>query len=812
MRATLFRVLIVFGFIGIMSSAQAQSIVIKGKIHSVEGKVLNAANLVVKEIERHTMSGTDGFFTLRVPSPGSYTLGVFAEGYQPQILELELRQDTLLEVSLSEVSYELATVELRAEAEQGFGIRKLGSVEGVGIYEAKKTEVVDFNNLTANLATNNARQALAKVAGLNIWESDAAGLQLGIGGRGLSPNRTSNFNTRQNGYDISADALGYPESYYTPPMEALDRIEVIRGAASLQYGTQFGGMVNFVMKEGDGVGKPFSVQSRQTIGSWGLFNSYNSIRGEVGDVHYLAFFQHKQGNGWRPNENFEANTGYAAVHYQPTDRLELKLEYTGMRYLAQQPGGLTDRLFELDPQQSIRERNWFQVNWNLLSASIDYAFTPQTRFNLRAFANHSGRDALGNLSRITRFDTVGMPRTLILDDYQNVGAEARLIHEYRVAGLEWALLVGGRAYRGLTQQQQGDGTTGAGPDFQYPQSDQPDLLLDYTYPSANYAAFVEHIFRVNEKLSLTPGIRFEHIRTFAEGYFKQRVYDAAGNIVSETLNPEENQRIRSLVLAGLGLSYQVKPNIELYGNFSQNYRAVTFNDLRITNPNFIVDPDIQDERGYNADLGLRGDLKGIFYFDATLYHLFYRDRIGLLLKADQPPLYLDYRYRTNVADSRTFGLELVGELEWVRLISGKSGKFDLSTFANVAFNHARYVNTDDPSIAGKKVELVPEMMIRGGVNFSFQGFRASLQHGYVGSHYTDATNAERTSSAVNGIIPAYQVMDFSSSYTWRWLTLETGVNNLLDARYFTRRATGYPGPGIIPASGRNFYATIGVEF
>ena len=73
---------------------------------------------------------------------------------------------------------------------------------------------------------------------------------LGIGGRGLSPNRSSNFNIRQNGYDISADALGYPESYYTPSSEAMDRIEIIRGAASLQYGPQFGGLVNFVMKEG----------------------------------------------------------------------------------------------------------------------------------------------------------------------------------------------------------------------------------------------------------------------------------------------------------------------------------------------------------------------------------------------------------------------------------------------------------------------------------------------------------------------------------------------------------------------------------
>jgi Outer membrane receptor for Fe3+-dicitrate len=113
----------------------------------------------------------------------------------------------------------LRELTISAGQEQTMGLGRLKSVEGVVVYEGKKSEVVSLRDITANLATNNPRQVFSRVAGLNIWESDGAGLQLGIGGRGLSPNRTSNFNTRQNGYDISADALGYPESYYTPPLK-----------------------------------------------------------------------------------------------------------------------------------------------------------------------------------------------------------------------------------------------------------------------------------------------------------------------------------------------------------------------------------------------------------------------------------------------------------------------------------------------------------------------------------------------------------------------------------------------------------------
>src|SRR5678810_566247 len=126
---------------------------------------------------------------------------------------------------------------------------KLRNIKGTAVYAGKKTELIQMNNINANLANNNTRQIYARIPGLNIWEYDRGGLQLGIGGRGLSPNRSSNFNIRQNGYDISADALGYPESYYTPSSEAIDKIEIIRGAASLQYGPQFGGLVNFIMKE-----------------------------------------------------------------------------------------------------------------------------------------------------------------------------------------------------------------------------------------------------------------------------------------------------------------------------------------------------------------------------------------------------------------------------------------------------------------------------------------------------------------------------------------------------------------------------------
>ena len=118
------------------------------------------------------------------------------------------------------------------------------------IYAGKKNEVILVDSLDANKAINNTRQILGRIPGLNIVETETGGFTAnGIATRGLNPTQSIEMNTRQNGYNISADIFGYNEAYYIPPMEAVSRIEMVRGAASLQFGSQFGGMVNYVVND-----------------------------------------------------------------------------------------------------------------------------------------------------------------------------------------------------------------------------------------------------------------------------------------------------------------------------------------------------------------------------------------------------------------------------------------------------------------------------------------------------------------------------------------------------------------------------------
>ena len=241
------------------------------------------------------ISDQNGRFEISAPDEGIYQLVVSFLGYKRYQKNVSLKRKVLhLNVAMEADVEELSQVELVEDYSRQTNMTRLRSVEGTAIYAGKKNEVILMDHSIANKATNNSRQVYSKVPGLNIWESDGLGLQLEIGARGLSPHRTSNFNTRQNGYDISADALGYPESYYTPPSEAIQKIEIVRGAASLQYGTQFGGLLNFVLKKG--AQKPLEIIARQSLGSFKLQNTFVSLGGQKGKWNYYSFYQKKQRN------------------------------------------------------------------------------------------------------------------------------------------------------------------------------------------------------------------------------------------------------------------------------------------------------------------------------------------------------------------------------------------------------------------------------------------------------------------------------------------------------------------------------------
>ncbi|PQJ14325.1 TonB-dependent receptor [Nonlabens tegetincola] len=736
---------------------------------------------------------------------------LYAFEYESVETTIDLNQKSTLNFTLSPLGSTLTEVEINARKAKIFELQRLKDVEGTSIYAGKKNEVVLVNQSTANLASNNARQIYAQVTGLNIYQNDDAGLQLNIGGRGLDPNRTSNFNTRQNGYDISADVLGYPESYYAPPAEGLEQIQIIRGAASLQYGTQFGGLVNFKMKSAP-KNKKLELVTRNTIGNNGLYTNFTSAGGTTNKLSYYTYFNYKEGDGFRPNSGFNSRNLFTKLGYDFNDKTSVTGEVTLLNYIAQQAGGLTDAMFEENPYQSNRSRNWFEVDWLLWNLRVDHKFSNSTRLSASLFGLDASRDALGYRSnRVSSIDP-GEERDLIKNDFKNYGIELKFLTEYKLAGKKSILLLGSKYYNADNSSQQGPGSEGSDPNFEFQTDRFPNYPNQnaYSNPNLNLSLFGENIFYINDKWSVTPGFRLEYIKTESDGFFERINTDAAGNVILRERVSEDLTNERSFLLVGLGSSYKLNKNIEFYGNLSQNYRSVTFADINTVNPAFIINPNISDEKGFTGDLGVRGNYKNVFSYDANIFTLFYNDRIGFVQRAQN-----DGSVKTergNVGNAIIYGIESLIDFNLNELFI-KNNSYVANLFFNTSLIQSEYVSSDVNGIEGNELEFVPSLNFKTGLKFGYKNFTSSIQFTHLSQQFTDASNAQEGNlSGVIGAIPSYQVMDVSASYKLGRFKLETGINNLFDQAYFTRRATGYPGPGIIPSPNRNYYATLEIKF
>ncbi len=464
------------------------------------------------------------------------------------------------------------------------------------IYAGKKNEVIIVDSLDANKAINNTRQILGRIPGLNIVETESSGFTAnGIATRGLNPTQSIEMNTRQNGYNISADVYGYNEAYYTPPMEAVQRIEMVRGAASLQFGAQFGGLVNYIIK--DAPDKPVEFMTSQTMGSFGLYNSFNSIGGRYKKLSYYGFIQYRNLDGYRPNSQQWQLSGYGKVQYNASKKITFGLEYSLLRNKIQMAGGLNDSTFNANPRSSTRARNWLKSPWNIIATFLNYNPSKNTSITFKStylFSNRSlvWRNEDGGPSATDGIDPATnnfVPREVGTENMNSISNELRLSHNYQLGTHQSSIAGGIRvAYGWFKRQGGGEGTTSS--DFDLSISGTWGYDLDFT--TTNIAPYIENLFRVSERLTITPGFRFEYINSTAQGY---KISDNIKQIPNQSRN-------RYLLLFGLGTEYKVSDYSNIYANISQAYRPIDYSQLEPFGVASKIDPNLKDSYGYKIQI------------------------------------------------------------------------------------------------------------------------------------------------------------------------------------------------------------------
>lgn len=682
-------------------------------------------------------------------------------------------------------------------------IKRLDPLANFYINSGKKNELIELTQKDISLSEKYARQIFSKVPGVFVYDMDGTGNQLNISTRGLDPHRGWEFNIRKDGIITNSDMYGYPASHYNIPMEAVDKIEIVRGTGSLQYGAQFGGLINYKSKL-PVRGKSVSFESINTIGSYNLLSMYNSLSGGLGKLRYSTYFTSKSNGGYRHNGDSKYNAENISLYYDISSALFLKMDWSHSNYIIHLAGPLTDVMFHSDPRQSTRTRNYYNPDIHIPSFKMDWKLFDNTRIQLNTSAVLGYRNSVMFDKPATIADSINHltldynNRQVDIDQFNSFTSQIRILQHYVFLNRR-SNVVAGIQYMNndLHRRQQGKGTTGSDFDLTLV---TPGWSRDLHFKTENLAFFIENNVSLLPQLTLNLGFRVE-----------QGQSDLSGKI---NYYPDENLPNtihHSFPLFGMNAEYRLNETNNIYAGWSQAYRPVIMKDIIPQSFYEFSDKNLKDAEGYNVEAGFRGKWHSLKW-DVTGFILQYNNRLGTLAQIDSTGT-LNI-FRSNIGNSQTKGIELFLQGDFYLV-----NKSSLTVFSSTSFMDAHYQDAKIKSgnnnldIGGNTVESVPRWIMRNGMTYRYSIASITLLSSYTSESFADAFNAiEPNSTGSTGLVPSYHILDLNISLDLTEnFRLQLNGNNILDKQYFTKRPQFYPGPGIWPSDGRTFSATVSMR-
>lgn len=694
----------------------------------------------------------------------------------------------------------LLRVDVRAAIAQP-PVRTARAVEQGMLTTGARSEVVSLDAVNTARSEKTGRQLFARVPGVQVYDMDGPGNQLNISTRGLDPHRSWELNVRQDGIPLNSDSYGYPASHYSPPLEAIESLTLVRGTAALQYGAQLGGVVQYVTR-GPDTTRAIAYRSSHTMGSFAQRSTFHSVGGRVGQFDWLAYGAARTSNGYRDVEQTRSLAALLRLDWRATSQLRVRAQagFSGYRYRI--PGPLTDAQFAADPTQASRTRNFYSPEITIPSLSMEWMPRAGTEVRAQLSGVYGARNSVQFIGFATVRDSTlanGQPanRQVDIDNFNSNTAEVRVLQSWRAAGREHRAAIGvALVSNHMRRRQQGVGTPGNDWDLSLVRD---DFRRNVTYRTANVALFAEQAVAITSQWSVVPGVRVELGETRLRGrlaYF-------------DSLALQRNLPHR-FPLVGVRTEYRVGPTLTWYGGASQSYRPQLLKDALPDSPLERVDAGLRDIRGWNVEAGMRGSLasSGVT-FDAGVFRLTSDGRFGVVARAD--PVGSTLLYKTSLGATETNGIEVRADVSLYRRATAQ-----VTYFTGSSYMHARYRNGstidggENVPLRGRTLEGVPTWIVRQGLEVNKGRWSATLQSSYTSSSYADPLNT-RTPSATGarGLVPSYHVVDLNGMWrVHRTLQLSAGINNLFDTQYFTKRPTIYPGPGVWPSNGRSMRMTV----
>ncbi|MBE7494363.1 MAG: TonB-dependent receptor [Verrucomicrobiaceae bacterium] len=657
------------------------------------------------------------------------------------------------------------------------------AVEGTKIFSGKRATVIDLDALP-KVQANNYRQALASTPGLLFSEETTPLVSIGYRGIG-EPHRFQFMQVMKDGVPIHADPFGYPEAYYTPPLDVVDRMEFIRGGGSLMYGPQPGGAFNYVtyMPRRD---KAFGFRTQNIFGTDNLFSSYTAVDGTYGDWGYYGYFNHRSSDGFRQwNSDYRLDGGNVKLVHTISDDTRVIFSVDMYEEEHGEPGGLTAANFAANPEMTTRMNDRFRLRRYAASAELQHKFQEGTEFSLKAWGGYYQRWSKRQLGG--GFGTLpagGAAATNNIENQQfyTFGIEPRFRHDWEAWGDKHTLTAGMQYYYCYSPREDKRGLS--------PDAEDGNIFLDSRRETIYGSLFAENKFTFG-KFSITPGFRLEWIKQDVQS---RNFAPATGAFTGEVRKAQTEVQ----PLFGLGMAYDIGNESAIYANVSQGYRSTIFTESIVAQPG-VVATDAAPGLSWSYELGARGKPARWLTFDTSVFLIDLDNRFGTVTAGGVTRL-------TSVGRSINYGWDGALDLDLIGLSDRIAGRdversHSLNFYTNVSILEAELHGGPND---GGAPQYAPDYMIRTGLIYKHAD---RVKIGFLGTMVADHNAQDNSNPTFD--IPSYMTWDLTAEVkVHEHFTVMAGINNLFDESYYARvRADG-----IDPAYGRNFYVGGEVRF
>lgn len=749
--------------------------------------------------ERRAVTDRSGSYNFHDVPAGEYHIVASNRGFSPadRMVSVKDGQDLSIDLALHAASPAETVVIMSSQI-----LASTEKIEGV----PGSVDRIDARNLELSRVLSSS-EALRKVAGLNVRDEEGLGLRPNVGIRGLNPTRSTKVLLLEDGLPLTYAPYGDNASYYHPPVDRFESVEIVKGSGQILYGpTTVGGIINYITPN-----PPVKPSGFLTLigGNRDFFNGHLNYGGTWKNTGLLFDLTRKQGEGARRDQRFGLTdlNAKSVSNFGMKHALTLKGNYYGERSNITY-SGLTEAEFRADPRQSIFRNDFFRGD--RFGASATHAYVPNGSIvvttNVYGYYFHRDwwRQSSNSGERPNRLNTLpggdpdcrGMIDLLTtcgnqgrLRRYFVRGAETRLHTIFNFLGMRNEADMGARIHFETQNRQQQNGDT--------PQARSGVIVENNERKNSAYSAYLQNRFQFND-WTITPGARVEHIR-----------FQRTNRLANGGLGVIGKTELTQLV-PGLGISYHPINKLTLFAGVHRGFSPPRTEDI-INNGNGGV-VELDPELSWNYELGVRSlPMRGV-QLDATLFRMDYENQIVPASLAGGVGSTL-----TNGGETLHQGFELTGRIDSGTIRRSRHNVYlrtALTVIPIARFTGPRFSSVSgfaNVSVNGKRLPYAPEQLLNLSLGYSNdRGLDGFVEGVYVGRQFADDLNTvDPTANGQRGAIASFMVWNATFNYKTETLpsTFFVTVKNLFDRTYIVDRSRG-----ILPSSPRLLQAGVKWRF